>query len=118
MKENDLCQRLFDFAVDTITFLKSMKNNSGNGVVKMQLTKAATSSGANYEEAQGASSKADFINKVRISLKEMREANYWLRILQKIEGKRPARLIMLIAESNELKNILGSICKKANENKV
>ena len=118
MKENDLCQRLFNFAVDTITFLKSMKINSGNGVVKMQLTKAATSSGANYEEAQGASSKADFINKVRISLKEMREANYWLRILQKIESKQPTRLNLLIKESNELKNILGSICKKANENKT
>jgi four helix bundle protein len=118
MKENDLCQRLFDFAVDTITFLKCLRNTQGNGVIKMQLTKAATSSGANYEEAQGASSKADFTNKVRISLKEMREANYWLRILEKVESKRPTRLNLLIKESNELKNILGSICKKANENKV
>ena len=82
----------------------------------MQLTKAATSSGANYEEAQGASSKADFINKARISLKEMREANYWLRILQKVESKQTMQMTLLVRESEELKNILGSICKKADEN--
>jgi len=117
MKENDLCQRLFDFAVDTITFLKCLRNTPGNGVIKMQLTKAATSSGANYEEAQGASSKADFMNKVRISLKEMREANYWLRILQKLESKQPTRMNLLVKESAELKNILGAICKKVDDNK-
>lgn len=117
MKENDLCERLFIFAVDTITCLKSMRSTSGNGVIKMQLTKAATSSGANYEEAQGASSKADFINKVRISLKEMREANYWLRILKNVESKHPTRLALLVKESSELKNILGAICRKADENK-
>ena len=94
-----------------------MRNTSGNGVIKMQLTKSATSSGANYEEAQGASSKADFINKVRISLKEMREANYWLRILEKVESKRPTRLVLLVNESSELKNILGAILRKADENR-
>ena len=118
MKENELCKRLFDFAVDTVTYLKTMRNTTGNGVIKLQLTKAATSSGANYEEAQGASSKADFINKVRISLKEMREANYWLRILEKVESKRPTRLALLVKESSELKNILGAILRKADANKV
>ena len=117
MKENDLCQRLFDFAVDTIKWMKYLRNTPGNSVIKMQLTKAATSSGANYEEAQGASSKADFVNKVRISLKEMREANYWLRILQKLESKQTTQMNLLVKESVELKNILGSICKRADENK-
>jgi four helix bundle protein len=112
VKENELCERLFNFAVDTIKFLKYLKSSSANSVIKMQLTKAATSSGANYEEAQGASSKADFVNKVRISLKEMREANYWLRILQKLENKQTMQMNLLVRESVELKNILGSICKK------
>ena len=72
----DLNDRLFDFGIDIIFFLRTIKNNHETGIIKYQLIKASTSSGANYEEAQGASSKADFINKVNISLKEMRESNY------------------------------------------
>jgi four helix bundle protein len=82
-------------------------------IIKYQLTKSATSSGANYEEAQAGSSKADFINKVRISLREMRESNYWLRILKGIELEPNQELDFLIQESKELKLILGSIVQKA-----
>ncbi|MCF6168499.1 MAG: four helix bundle protein [Lutibacter sp.] len=49
-----------------------------------QLLKSATSVGTNYKEAQGAVSKADFFNKVGIALKEMRETNYWIRIIIEI----------------------------------
>lgn len=52
---------------------------------KFQLGKSSTSVGANYEEAQAGSSKADFKNKVRISLKEARESNYWLRVLKALD---------------------------------
>lgn len=66
-------------------------------------------------EAQGASSKADFHNKIRISLKEMRESNYWLMVINgvledsKVNSKE---LNYLIKESVELKNILGKIAFK------
>ena len=73
---NDLTKRLFRFSVGVIVFLRDIKNNQEAGIIKHQLIKAATSSGANYEESQAASSKADFTNKVSISLKEMRESNY------------------------------------------
>ena len=85
MKERELCSRLFRFAVDIIKMLKSVGSSSAMNVIKFQLTKSATSSGANYEEAQAACSRADFLNKIRISLKEMRESNYWLRILNDLE---------------------------------
>ncbi len=52
-------------------------------IIKYQLAKSSTSAGANYEESQAGSSKADFNNKVRIALREMRESNYWLRIIKK-----------------------------------
>ncbi|MEW6652573.1 MAG: four helix bundle protein [Bacteroidota bacterium] len=52
-------------------------------MISNQLIKSSTSSGANYEEAQGAISKPVFFNKINISLKEMRETNYWLRIIKK-----------------------------------
>jgi four helix bundle protein len=113
MDENDLCKRLFIFAVDVIKYLRSIENNTETKIIKYQLIKSANSSGANYEESQGSASKADFINKVRIALKEMRESNYWLRIISASEIENSKELERLINESKELKNILGSICVKA-----
>jgi four helix bundle protein len=80
-------------------------------VISYQLIKASTSSGANYDEAQAAVSKADFVNKIGISLKEMRESNYWIRILMAITTENEDWMIMR-QESLELKNILGSIYAK------
>ena len=64
---------------------------------------------ANYEESQAGSSKADFKNKVRISLREARESNYWLRVIKALERSENEQLESLIQESKELKNILASI---------
>lgn len=71
--DRDLSQRLFHFSVDVITFLMEIKNTPEVSIIKYQLTKSSTSSGANYEESQAAASKADFKYKINISLKEMRE---------------------------------------------
>ena len=64
-------------------------------------------------EAQAGSSKADFTNKVRISLREMRESNYWLRLIIASDIKCNTKSAeVLLNESRELKNILGSIIQK------
>jgi four helix bundle protein len=114
MKENNLSDRLLRFSVQVILFLRKLPYNDEYKIIKNQLIKSSTSSGANYEEAQGASSKADFTNKVRISLKEMRESNYWLKVIKGILTIENAKedCILLIKESKELKNILGAICSK------
>jgi four helix bundle protein len=111
MDENELSKRLFNFAVDVIKMLKTLQGGNEIKIISNQLGKAATSSGANYEEAQAAVSRADFGNKVGISLKEMRGSNYWLRILKDLfpENKE---IIRLTNESYELKSILGSISYK------
>ena len=111
---NDLNERLFNFAVRCLKFIRTLPGTAEYKVIKYQLAKSSTSSGANYEESQAGSSKADFNNKVRISLREMRESNYWLRIIDEItEINAPKNEIdLLIRESNELKNILGSIVQK------
>jgi len=67
-----LSDRLLKFAVDIIVYLRTIKNSEEAKIIKYQLIKSASSAGANYEEAQGAPSKTDFSNKVRIALKEMR----------------------------------------------
>ncbi len=114
---NDLSKRLFDFIIKTINFLKTLPKSSIDNVIISQLTKSSASTEANYEEAQAGSSRRDFNNKVSIALKEMRETNYWLRIIKhsKISNKIQ-ELDFLINESNELKNILGSIVSKTRKN--
>jgi four helix bundle protein len=113
-KKNDLCERLFEFAVDCIEFLRTLPYSPENKTIRTQLSKSACSSDANYEESQSGSSKADFSNKVRISLREMQESNYWLRIIKRtVKEINMSDLDHLIKESGELKKILGSIAQKS-----
>ena len=113
-KPNDLNERLFNFSVEVILLLKKLDNQEPNRLFKYQLGKSATSCGANYEESQAGISKADFLNKVRIALKEMRESNYWLRLIKATNPKAQItdELDKLILESVELKKILGSIVNR------
>ncbi len=113
--DEGLGKRLFDFAVRTIKFCRTLPRGKEYEIIKYQLIKASSSSGANYEEAQGAISKADFINKINISLKEMRESNYWLRIINEIY-EEDGELNYLLNESEELKKILGAIYSKSSKN--
>ncbi len=115
MRENDLLDRTFNFGVRCLKILRTFPNSSEYSIIKYQLGKSSTSIGANYEEAQAGSSKADFKNKVRISLKEARESNYWLRILKALDENPNEELNFLENESKELKNILASIIKKLNQ---
>ena len=109
--DRGLGQRIFDFSVNTILYLRKLPKSTEYDVLKRQLIRSSTSAGANYEEAQGASSKADFKHKITLSLKEMRETNYWFRILYAIKGE-DSKLVSFSKESEELKKILGSICSK------
>jgi four helix bundle protein len=112
-KKNDLADRLFEFAVRVIEFLKTIPYSPENKVIRMQLAKSSTSSGANYEESQGGCSKSEFGNKIRISAREMRESNYWLRIIERtVNEVNDAENTYLIKESHELLSILGSISQK------
>ncbi len=110
--DQGLGDRLFKFAVDTVKFLGTFKNSPEEKIVRYQLAKSSTSSGANYEEAQSASSKPDFANKMKISLREMRESNYWLKISKAVKFGNQEECDRLYNESTELRNILGSICSK------
>ena len=109
MQNNNLLDRTFKFGVNCIIFLRTLPRDFEYNVIKLQLTKSSTSIGANYEESQAGSSKADFKNKVRISLREARESNYWLRVIKALERSENEQLESLIQESKGLKNILASI---------
>lgn len=113
MMRNDLLERTFRFGVDCILFLRDVPDGREYNIIKSQLIKASTSIGANYEEAQAGSSKADFKNKVRIALREAREANYWLRVMLALNDFSSEELTRLENESKELKKILGSIVTRS-----
>lgn len=109
--DKDLSNRLFNFGLSVIKMCRTLDKSIGNNVISHQLIKSSTSTGANYEEAQSASSRADFKNKINIALREMRESNYWLRLLGELDGNH-GEISVLKVESEELKKILGSISSK------
>jgi four helix bundle protein len=119
MKQRDLRDRLFNFAVRVIKFLRHLPKEPEATIIRYQLAKSSTSSGANYEESQAGGSRADFSNKIRISLREARESNYWLRIVNSsydFNNEVASELNYLIKESGELISIHASILNKTPTN--
>jgi four helix bundle protein len=82
-----------------------------------QLISSSTSAGANYEEACGAESRSDFIHKLQIVLKELRESLYWLRLISKIELIPTGKLYPIVQEGKELANIIAKSIVTARKNK-
>ena len=103
------------FVYDVLALITYSKEND---VIRYQLAKSATSVGANYEESQASSSKADFYYKIGIVLREARESNYWLRILEATNISDGQELDALIRESVELKMIFGAIFAKNKRSKI
>jgi four helix bundle protein len=112
--KNDLQERLFDYSVNVVKSVRILPKGKEYDVISWQILKSSSSSGANYEEAQAAVSRADFSNKASIALKEMRESNYWIRLIIATTEKNQEWITLRI-ESFELMNILGSICSKTSQ---
>jgi four helix bundle protein len=79
------------------------------------LVRSSTSGGANYQEARAAESRADFIHKLGIAAKELRESTYWLRLIQK-SSMTSGSLDVLIQETVELTAILMASSRTARRN--
>jgi four helix bundle protein len=110
----DIHERVFEFACRIVRLHRALTRRRGTDrVAANQLLRAGTSIGANLEEANAAQSKPDFIAKTRISLKEAREANYWLRLIEATEGVNVERIHPLVQESHEIVAVLTTIVKNA-----
>ena len=81
--KKDLSERLLDFVVNVIKIADMLPNKVSGRHVAGQLIRAGTSSGSNCEEACGAESRSDFVHKMSIVLKELKEARFWLRVIQR-----------------------------------
>ena len=82
MKGENIATRLRAFAAGVVRLCRRLPEDATAKHIARQLVRAATGGGANYEEARGAESRADFIHKVGIANKELRESLYWLRLTQ------------------------------------
>jgi len=107
----DITVRTFAFAVRVVRLCRTIERSAVNRVMVGQFLRSATSIGANIEEAQSGQSRADFLSKVTIALKEARESNYWLRLLIETDTVPRQRMVDLLIESNQLISILTSIVK-------
>jgi four helix bundle protein len=111
-----LRKRIYDFVIRIVNLVKQLPNNFIGNRIGGQLLDAGTSVGANFEEACAAFSKADFIHKISIAKKEAYEANYWLRVIRDTDLLPRKRMGEIITESEEIKRILTSSLKTAQEN--
>jgi len=105
----DLEERTAKFAEEIIEFCKSIKINTINKPIISQIIRSATSIGANYCEANGASSKQDFKNKIYICKKETNETKFWLRMIVKSNPEIKDKAKELWKEAQELTFIFSKI---------
>lgn len=104
--------RTVKFAIDIISLSSDLPKTTESLVIKNQLTKSGTSIGANYREANRSRSKRDFKNKIKISLGEASETDYWLEIIEELNWSENPKLTELRVEVKELLAIFTSIANK------
>ena len=115
----DLEDRLIDFSVRIIRLTEALPNTKAGTHVAGQLLRSGTSPAPNYGEAQSAESAADFIHKLKIALKELRESLIWLRIISRANLIKSATMLTpLMRENDELIAILYASVKTAGKGKA
>ena len=117
MKENILIDKSIDFAARIVKLCKFLENSQKEHIISKQIIRSGTSIGANINEAQYGNSKADFISKLHISLKEAAETEYWVRLLYKSELIDKKMFNSLLDDCLELKKLLIASINTAKSNK-
>ena len=116
MKENNvIVDKSKNFAVRIIKLYKYLCENKKEYVLSKQLLRSGTSIGANVKEAIRGQSKADFVAKMSIALKEASETEYWLELLHETDFIDKKQFDSIYADNNELLKLLMSIVKSSKE---
>jgi len=117
-RKYDLEKRLIDFAVSIINIVEMLPNTRAGNHIAGQLIRCGTSPSPNYGEAQSAESRNDFIHKIKIVLKELRETLVWLKIIhRKALIPRKQDLDAVLKECNELISIFVTSTRTAEKNR-
>ena len=116
MKDSDLRTRAKAFALKIIAVCDTVDTKKGKGALVSQIVKSATSIGANIHEANYASSKADFINKFQIALKECYETDYWLGLFKDTHMITTTEYDSLYGQCSKIRKLLISSITTAKSN--
>ena len=106
-------EKSFHFAVRIVNLCKFLQNEKQEYILYKQLFRCGTSIGANVAEAQQAQSRADYVSKLNIALKEACETDYWLRLLHETNYLTESAFQSVISDCRELEKLLISIIKTA-----
>ena len=115
MTSKNIQSKAFDFAVRIVKLCKILKDERKEFILSNQLMRSGTSIGANLAEAQNAQSRADFLSKVNIALKEATETVYWLRLLEATEYITKVEFDSIMADCIEIEKILVASVKTMKE---
>ncbi|MBL8849940.1 MAG: four helix bundle protein [Planctomycetaceae bacterium] len=107
MNPDELSERLMNAGVRVGKVVDALPDTRMGRHVAGQLVRCGTSAGPNYEEGRSAESRRDFIHKLRIALKELRETRYWLQFCSRSELLTENRLSEIVTEIDELVRIVG-----------
>lgn len=116
MQKNTLVILSKQFAVDIINLCAKLKENKKGNILTNQLLRCGTSIGANIHEANYAASKADFINKLQIAMKECYETHYWLDIFKETGIITEAECTDLLSKCSKLRKLLTASITTAKDN--
>lgn len=117
-REFDLEDRLIDYASSIIELTESLPNTRAGNHVASQLLRSGTAAAPNYGEAQAAESRKDFVHKMGICLKELRESRIWLRIIRRREMLKDPLLAPNMRETEELIRIFKTSIATAKRNEA
>lgn len=115
MKENILIGKSIDFGARIVKLYRYLSGTKKENILSKQILRSGTSIGANINEAQYGNSKADFIVKLHIALKETAETEYWLHLLHKSDYIDSAMFKSLLDDCLEIKRILIASINTAKE---
>ena len=111
--DNSIQEKSFRFAVRIVKLCRYLQADEKEFILSKQLLRSGTSIGANVAEAEQAQSTADFISKMSISLKEVAETKYWLRLLKETKFISQKEFDSIFNDCVELEKILVSIIKSS-----
>ena len=116
MKENLLIELSKQFAVDVINLCAQIKDHRKGNILINQMLRSGTSVGANIHEANYASSRADFINKLQIALKECYETDYWLGIFRETAIISDEEYVRMYSKCSKIRKVLTASITTAKTN--
>jgi four helix bundle protein len=112
-RADQLEKRLISFAASTLALSAMLPKTPQGRHVCTQILRSGTAAAANYGEARGAESRADFIHKLKVVFKELNETTIWLELIGESSLLSPDKIVAIVTENRELCRIIGASIRTA-----